>query len=70
VLEEGAVPALGELHAPHGLRGFKNSGAVSLALGVGGSFTFGDSPPVGTLFAGDSGLISWGTLHRGSQVTN
>jgi hypothetical protein len=31
---------------------------------------FRDSPFTGMLFVEDSGLISLGTLHRGSQVTN
>jgi hypothetical protein len=70
VEEEGAPPVLGEFCAPPGFGGFKDLGTSFSVLGVGGLFAFGDSPLAGTLFVDVLGLISWGTLHRGSLVTN
>jgi hypothetical protein len=70
VKEEWAPPAPGEFRAPPGLGGFEDPSTDILVSGVGGLSTFGDSPLIGTLFIEESGFISWGTLHRGSQVTN
>jgi hypothetical protein len=69
-LEEEAPPALGVFCAPPGLEGFKNSGAIFLALGVEGLSAFKDSPLDGTFFVGELGTISRGTLHRSSKITN
>jgi hypothetical protein len=56
--KDRAPPAPRGLCAPPGLRGFRDSDAVSLMLGVGGSFTFGDSPPIEALLVEESRLIS------------
>jgi hypothetical protein len=64
--KDGAPLAPGELCAPPGLMGFGDSSAVSLLLGVGGLFAFGDSPPTGAFLVEELGIISRGTLHRGS----
>jgi hypothetical protein len=64
---EGRAPlAPREPHASFGLGDFGDSGAVFSAGGLGGLLTFGDSLLTRALFAEESGLISWGTLHRGS----
>jgi hypothetical protein len=63
-----ATPALGEPCASFGLGGFRGSSAVFSAGGLGGLSTFRDSLPIRALFAKESGLISWGTLHRGSRI--
>jgi hypothetical protein len=55
---------------PLGLGGYEDLGTVFSVLGVGGFSVFEDSPLIGTLLIEESGLISYGTLHRGSQVTN
>jgi hypothetical protein len=55
---------------PPGLGGFEDPGTDFSVLGIGGLSAFRDLPLVGTIFVEESGLISWGTLHRGSQVTN
>jgi hypothetical protein len=47
--KDGAPPVLGELFAPPELGGFRDSGAISLVLGVEGLFTFWDSPPTRAL---------------------
>jgi hypothetical protein len=67
--EGGAPLVLGEPHASFGLGGFGGSSTVFSALGLRGLSTFGDSPPTGALFVEESGLMSRGTLHRGSQIT-
>jgi hypothetical protein len=54
----GAPLAPGELCAPPGLMGFGDSSAVSLLLGVGGLFAFGDSPPTGAFLVEELGIIS------------
>jgi hypothetical protein len=61
----GAPPTPEEFCVPSQLVGFRDSCAVSSTLGVGVLVTFGDSPPTEALLVEESGLISWGTLHRG-----
>jgi hypothetical protein len=68
--EDEAPAAPGEFCAPSRLIGFRVSYAVSSALGVGGLVTFRDSPLTGALLVEESILIPWGTLHRGSRITN
>jgi hypothetical protein len=68
--EVRAPPAPRESCVPSGLMDFEDSCVVSLALGVGGLVAFRDLPPTGELLVEESGLISWGTLHRGSRITN
>jgi hypothetical protein len=65
-----APPTPEEFGAPYGLGGVRGSCIVSSALGVGGLVAFGDSSPTGALFVEESRLMSWGTLHIGSQITN
>jgi hypothetical protein len=55
---DGAPLALGELCMPPRLGGFEDSGAVFSTPGVGGMFTFRDSPPICTPCAEELGLIS------------
>jgi hypothetical protein len=55
---------------PPGLGGFEDPNTDFSVLGVEGLSAFRDSPHIGTLFVEESGLISRGTLHRSSQVTN
>jgi hypothetical protein len=59
--EVGAPPELGKPCTPFGLEGFEEFGAV-----LGGMSTFGDLPLARSLFVEGSGLMSWGTLYRGS----
>jgi hypothetical protein len=68
--EEEAPLTLGEFCVPPRLGGFEDPGTDFSVLGIGGLSAFRDFPLVGTIFVEESGLISWGTLHRGSQVTN
>jgi hypothetical protein len=70
VQEEGAPLALGEFCTPPELGGFEDPGTDFSVLGVRGLSGFGDSPLIGTLFVEDLGLISCGTLRKGSHVTN
>jgi hypothetical protein len=67
--EDRAPPSPGGLCVPFGLGGFRDSDAVFSAGGLGGWSTLGDSPLTRALFAEELGLMSWGTLHGGSQVT-
>jgi hypothetical protein len=52
-----------------GLGFFGDSGVDFSSCDHGGLSTFGDSLPIGTLFAEESGLMSCGIPHRGSQFT-
>jgi hypothetical protein len=52
VEEDGVPPAPGVFCASLWLEGFEEPSVVSSGLGVGGLYTFGDLPPVGTLLAG------------------
>jgi hypothetical protein len=58
----------GGLAHPLGLR-VQGIGRNSLSLRTqGGLSTFGDSLPARALFIEGFGLMSWGTLHRGSRI--
>jgi hypothetical protein len=67
--EGRAPPTPREPRAFFWLGGFGGSGTVFSAGGLGGLSSFGDSLPTGALFAEESRLMSRGTLHRGSQIT-
>jgi hypothetical protein len=58
----------GSLVHPLGLRASGDLAWFSQLDDLGGLSTFGDSLSVGALFVEGSGLMSWGTLHRGSQI--
>jgi hypothetical protein len=69
-LREEAPPTSGVLCAPLRLRGLETSGTVFQALGLRGLSAFEDSLLDGAFFAGELGIMSWGTLHGSPQVTN
>jgi hypothetical protein len=63
-----APPTPGGPCAPFGLEGSGNQAQFSQLEDSGGLSTFGDSPPAKALFIEGFGLMSWGTLHRGSRI--